>query len=98
MDTLSLGGMVEIQMAEGQEGSLTYIQNDEHWTSYHLGRIHGDDSGLGARAPLQWPMMKHPLKKKRRLWTGIEWQIDDVACSWEREGSQCRHKRNPFLS
>ena len=98
MGKLPLGGGMEVQVEKGREGSLMYTQIEEHLTSYHLGRIHGDDSGLEARIPLQWPMMKHPLKKQRRFWDGIEWQIADVACSWERGGSQCRHKRSPFWS
>ena len=74
------------------------IQIEEHLTAYHLGRIQEGESGLGARIPLQWPMMKHPLKKQRRFWDGVARQIVGVACSWEREESQCRQKRSPFLS
>jgi len=89
---------MEIQVARGQEGSLMCIQIEEHLTAYHLGRIQEGESGLGARIPLQWPMMKHPLKKQRRFWDGVARQIVGVACSWEREESQCRQKRSPFLS
>ena len=68
---LPLGGMKEILVAKGQEGSLMCIQSDEYLTSYHLGLIQGDDSALGARCPLHWPMMKHRPKKRRRFWTAI---------------------------
>ena len=79
---LPLGCVNEIHVAKGQEGSLTCTQNDElYWTSYHLGLIQRDDSGLGARCPLYFPMMKHCPKRQRRFWTAIGGQIDDVACS-----------------
>ena len=111
MDMLPLGGVKEIQMAKGREGSLTHIQNDEHQTLCqlgHLGQFHGDDSGFGASAPL--PMMKHPQKKQHRFWSGIEGRIDDVACSWERvaprslcgnwerwrKPSTLQHRRGPW--